>query len=117
MRKVILLLIALCLVAGMSGAAWAQTFLTLSIDWNGPPQDEIIDEVVIIFRDSGGVPLQVGELLFDYEAGNYSHWSNSFNIPPLAVSVEWFIDPADGFTPWGNEVPLPVSGFSTEYEP
>jgi len=99
----------------MSGAAWALTYLNLQIDWNGDPEDEIIDEVVIIFRDNAGIALQYGELFFNHESGETSVWSNSFNIPVGAVSVEWYIDPGDGFNPWGDEVPLPTSGFFTEY--
>lgn len=114
-KKFVMILVALCLVAGMSEAAWAQTYLNLQIDWNGIPQNEIIDEVVILFKDNGGVTLLAGELFFDFESGDYSFWSNSFNVPPLAVSVEWFIDPGDDFNPWGDEVPLPVSGFFTDY--
>jgi len=99
----------------MSGEAWALTYLNLEIDWNGIAQDELIDEVVIIFKDATGVPIQFGELFFEYESGGVSVWSNSFNIPPLAVSVEWYIDPGDDFDPWGDEVQLPTSGFFTEY--
>ena len=117
MKKFVLLLVALCLVVGMSGAAEAQQMYSLNINWLGEPLDEEINEVVIEFRDISGTPVTTTTLLYAFTVGNISTWQRSISPGSTAVSVRWFID-SNGlnFNPIEQEVPLPQTTFTTEYE-
>ncbi len=119
MKKLVLFLVALCLVVGMSGAAEAQTMYSLNINWAPEdPLDDEINEVVIQFLGSGGQVLTETTLLYAFTIGFISTWQRAISPNSQAVTVRWFID-SNGlnFDPIEQEVPLPQNNFNTVYEP